>query len=366
MAVRFDAANDRIGIAAALPDPATAITVLGWAYLTADTGTFATLCRVHAASGASTTITFATNGAAPAGPAYFTGGGSIISSTGMPVGAWRKVAVTCSGTSGAVYVAAPGGATDVDTGSVGGAAAPTGLTLAGRSAGDASEPFNGRLAYWRVYAAALSQAEVEAEWASTTPVRTSNLWADWPLSVHTDLTDHSGNGRNLTAGATATTTEDGPPIANEVTGAASAVLGGLTATAVGTRTVTGSATAVLGGVVASAAGVREVTGTATVQLGGIAATATAAGAATTTSTGGGWGSLLNVVRAIRADRRTQTELRPVLPFNDRTQRRVQSRVRGQVAARAVLAAQSRPPTACPNCGEPLRRGHCVFDGYTFT
>lgn len=364
MAVRFDAATDRISVTAALPDPATAITVLGWAYLSADTGTFATLCRVHAAAGASTSITFATNGAAPAGPAYFTGGGSITSSTGMPVGAWRKVAVTCTGGSGVVYVAVPGGATDVDTGSVGGAASPTGLTLAGRSAGDGSEPFNGRLAYWRVWSAALSQAEVEAEWSSTVPVRTSGLWADWPLLVHTDLTDHSGNGRHLSAGTTATTTEDGPPIAAEVTGTAAAALGGLSVAAAGTRTVHGTIVAQLGGLTAAAVGTRTVHGTAAVDLGSLTAAALVAPPAAAPTAG--WGGLLGVMRSIHADALSQARAAsPAGPTS--AQRRSQARARGQLAARAVLAQSAVRPVACPNCGEPLdTRGHCVFDGWTAT
>lgn len=271
MAVRFDAATDRISITATLPDPATAITVTGWAYVSVDTGTNATMCRVHAAAGGSTSVTFATDGAAPAGPGYFTGGGSIVSSTQAPVGAWRKVAFTCTGTAGNVYVATVGGGTDNDSGSVAGAASPTGLTLGGRSPGDGSEWFNGRLAYWRVWSAVLSQAEIEAEWASTAPVRTSNLWADWPLEAHTDLTDHSGNGRNLSAGSTATTTEDGPPLAVDVTGTATGSGGG-TGSATGTREVVGQAVGTGGGTGAGT-GTREVPGVATGQGGGTGAVA---------------------------------------------------------------------------------------------
>lgn len=291
MAVRFDAATDRISIAASLPDPATAITITGWAYVSADTGTNATMCRVHATSGASTAVTFATDGAAPAGAGYFTAGGSITSSTQSPVGAWRKVAITCTGTSGNLYVATVGGATDNDAGTVGGAASPTGLTLGGRSPVDGSEWFNGRLAYWRVWTAVLSQAEIEAEWASTIPVRTANLWADWPLETHTDLTDHSGNGRHLSAGSTATTTEDGPPLAVDVTGTATGSGGGVGA-ATGVREVVGQATAAGGGS-GTATGVREVVAVAAGQAAG---SGSAAGIrevlGTATGDGGGEGSVV--------------------------------------------------------------------------
>lgn len=51
---------------------------------------------------------------------------------------------------------------------------------------------------FRSWQAALTGAEIQAEMASATAVRTSGLWMDTPLTP-TDLTDHSGNGRNWTA-----------------------------------------------------------------------------------------------------------------------------------------------------------------------
>lgn len=67
------------------------------------------------------------------------------------------------------------------------------------------------IAYWRVWSAALSPAELTAERASPTPVRTADLWAHWPLTVHTDLTDASGNGRHLSATGTLETASN-PPV----------------------------------------------------------------------------------------------------------------------------------------------------------
>lgn len=207
LAARFDAANDRVSYSASSP-PAT-FTLLGWAYNSVDQDTFATFARLHAAAGATTVGTFATDGDGTTGPGYFTAGGSIVQATGLQVGVWRKVAFTRSGSDGQALCAAVGGATEVDTGTVS-STAPTGITLGGRSPGDASEWWNGRLAYVRLWAAVLSQAEVEAEWASRTAVRTADLWAHWPLQ--SDLLDDSGNGRHLVAGTSAVSYEDGPPI----------------------------------------------------------------------------------------------------------------------------------------------------------
>jgi hypothetical protein len=267
VAVRFDAASDRISVAGTLPDPSAGFTLMGWTYVEVSTGTNATYARVHAASGASTTATVATDGGPPAGPAYFTAGGSIVSSTQAPVGAWRHVAITCLATDGVLYVAAPGGATDSDTGTVGGAASPTGLTLGGRSPTVPDEFLNGRLAYWRLWSTQLTQVQVEAERVATTPVVTANLWADWPLATADDLTDHSGNGRHMVAGTTPVTTADGPPLGVEVTGTASALLGALVATGAGQRAVIGVGGVNLGALAATATGGRTVRGVGVAGLG---------------------------------------------------------------------------------------------------
>lgn len=213
MAIRFDAASDRISYSGSNPpDPASGFTILGWAMVVVDNNDNSTLARLHASSGGSTSANIATDSDGTTGPNYFTGGGSISSSTGLPVGQWRKWAATCTGTNGNLYASTVAGPTEADSGTVSGAATPTGITLGGRSSGDSSEWFNGRLAYVRLYSAVLSQSEIEAEWASATSVRTSNLWAHWPLTTASDLNDASGNGRHLVAGTTSVTTEDGPPI----------------------------------------------------------------------------------------------------------------------------------------------------------
>lgn len=208
MSVRFDAANDRVTFTGTLPDPSAGITATAWAYVSASTGTFATFLRLY---NAGTVITWSTDGAL-GGPAYFTTSGNVINATGFAVGAWRQIAISCTGTTGRSYIAVPGSGTEADSGTVSDTAAPTAVTLGGRGTSDPAEWFNGRLAYVRLWSVELTQAQIEAEWASASPVVTSGLHADWPLLTAADLTDHSGNGRNLTAGATAVTTEADPPL----------------------------------------------------------------------------------------------------------------------------------------------------------
>jgi hypothetical protein len=61
----------------------------------------------------------------------------------------------------------------------------------------------------RIWTAALSQAELESERTSTTVVRSSNLWARWGFTTNTDLSDASGNGRDMSnVGAALTTAAD--------------------------------------------------------------------------------------------------------------------------------------------------------------
>lgn len=208
MAVRFDAATDRISYTASSP-PAT-FTITAWAYLSVDTNTNAIIARLWDAAAGNVAI-WRTAVDGTGGPTYFSSAGTISNTTGFVVGEWRKVAITRTGASAQTLVATPTGSTEVDSGAAS-TAIPAGITLAARHPDDGAQPWNGRLAHMRIWSAVLSQAEIEAEWASPTPVRTSGLWAAWPLAVHTDLTDTSGNGRHLVAGSTSTTTEAGPPL----------------------------------------------------------------------------------------------------------------------------------------------------------
>lgn len=206
MAAQFGEASDRVSRTGALPSPATGLTIVGWARVDTDTNTFAVLARVWTAV-LGTVITFGTSGDGLGGPNYFTGGGSVSSSTNFVVGEWRRVAVTCLGTTGEVYAATPLGAVEVDSGAVS-TNTPGGITLGGRDTSDASENLVGTLAYWRVFPTKLNQAQIEAEWASPTAVAAA--WADWPLV--TDLNDISGNARHLSAGSTSVAWVAGPDL----------------------------------------------------------------------------------------------------------------------------------------------------------
>jgi hypothetical protein len=211
-AVRFDASTDGLTYAGLGPDPSvTGYTVTFWAYMSVQQTADSCMFRYggNNTSGTSTAnIEASTSGVEPT---VFTTGGTYHSGVTMSVGAWYRIAytITTAGT-GTFYVAAATGAPTVVSGPAG--STQRDLHSVGLSGDGSGEFWNGRMAYVRVWAATLTQAQIVSEWASTTPVVTSGLWAAWPLTSASDLTDHSGNGRNLTAGSTAVTTETPGPL----------------------------------------------------------------------------------------------------------------------------------------------------------
>lgn len=131
-----------------------------------------------------------------------------------------------------------------------------------------------------------------------------------------DLTGGTANQTSLTGTPTLDTGQEPPNwtyYAPAVSGTASAVLGGVVGTGSGSRAKSGSASAVLGGLVSTAQARRQ------------------------RSSGAGWYSLLDIYAEAAQVRRDEL---------------------------------ARPPTACPNDGEPLTGGpsgvlFCRFDGWVW-
>lgn len=276
MAVRFDAASDRCTWTGTAPTPSSGLTITYWAYLSVDRNDFSTMIRLHSSSGATTNLNVATDASGEL-PCIFTAGGSSSGPQSLPIGSWARVAVTVTGTTSTVFVAlGAAGSTQSQAGTVGSNAAvspDSGYTVGGRSPGDSSEWYNGRLSYLRIWSTVLTQSEIETEWASPTPVRTSLLFADYPLLSASDLTDHSGNSRHLSAGTTAVTTEGDPPVNTTVTGTAPVTLPPLAATAAGIVVDAGDVAATLPPLDTTTAGAVLVAGTAAADLPPLTATA---------------------------------------------------------------------------------------------
>lgn len=207
MAVRFAGTTDQLSRSGSLPGSTGGITATFWVYLSVDLNAATCLTRL---SQTGTSILYLSTDADGTSVAWFSSAGSIVTTFQLTVGAWHRIAATHNAGAGTLYTATATGATNVDTGTIV-TGTPDLLGIGGRGSGDNTEPFNGRLAAYKLYSAVLTQAEIEAEWTQYRPIRTASLHSIYPF-VNAELVDYSGNGRTLTAGSTATTTEAGPPI----------------------------------------------------------------------------------------------------------------------------------------------------------
>lgn len=205
MAIRFDAAGDRVHLTATLPAADdTGRTVCGWFRTRVDRDDFSTYWRLSSSGGTVQTCAANSDGL---DINLFTLSGSLADTYANSVDEWVYVAVTDNGTTVTQYAIPLDGATVSQNDTVGTGAVDQ-ICIGGRASGDATEWFNGNAAYVRVFADTLTEAEVEAESASTSAVLTA--WADWPLVE--DLDDDSGNARNLTVVSGEPAYEAGPNI----------------------------------------------------------------------------------------------------------------------------------------------------------
>lgn len=159
------------------------------------------------------------------------------------------------------------------------------------------EQFDGEIEGFRIFAAELTQAEIEAEMAASSPVGGHAQHAYYQfLTAQTN--DESGNSRTLTANGTPSNGATSPTYPSSgvtgtvsatlaamtasaaatvaLAGAAAVTLAALTTAATGTVALAGAASPTLAAVTTSAAGTVALTGAASVTLGAV--TLSAAGA----------------------------------------------------------------------------------------
>ena len=134
---------------------------------------------------------------------------SQLSGPQLSTGAWYYQAITfdASGVE-TMYLCPAGGSFSSVTGNLSTSGSAWNLWIATTGF---VQPFDGRIAQVKIWTAALSQAELEAEMAVDSVVRTANLWAYYSFRSGPQTNDESGNGRTLTAAGTLTT-EAGPPV----------------------------------------------------------------------------------------------------------------------------------------------------------
>lgn len=207
MAVRFDANTD--GYVTTNGMPTTALTVSCWVRIAVDRNDYSniwayddlsTTRRLSLATDAdgTTLAVFDNNLTGPIGPS-------------LTVGTWYFTAVTFTGTTATLYWST-GGALSTTSGSVLAFAGPQQLWIARQAFG----PYylDGSLAAFKAWDAVLTSTELAAERDQYAPARTAGLLRSHPLLTAPGTADESGAGNHLTAGSTATTTdEDGPTFA---------------------------------------------------------------------------------------------------------------------------------------------------------
>ena len=247
---------------------------------------------------------------------WFSGVGALAASAQT----WYQIAAVVNGANATFYRSAAGDPiTSVSVSNFTPPATPNQLWLGTDAFGGW---WDGRIAAVKVWDAALTTAEVEAELSQQQPKRTTNL-IRWHPFVTAETTDYSGLDNTLTGG-TGATTEDGPPIpwgsaipvlllpaagATTVSGTLSASLPGLSAAGNGTATVGGSLAATLPGLTAATAGANTASGSLTAAL--PPPTMTSTGAATASGTLAA--ALPALTASCSADATAEGQLGSVLP-----------------------------------------------------
>lgn len=216
MAIRFDAAADRLLRTTSPPSYNSAYTIMGWVYFTSLTA--GNYVKIFTQNDNSIT-NYDEVAVADVAPYEFLCA-SVISSSYSEIAAttipttstWYHLAlVRASSSSLLLYV---NGIQEVNnTLSISGRTANTRMEIGGGLSSNIN-PLDGRVAAIKIYNTNLTAAEIQNEMRYYTPQRTTNLHI-WTPGVETTAAnadnDYSGNGNNWTAGGTLTI-EDGPPI----------------------------------------------------------------------------------------------------------------------------------------------------------
>jgi hypothetical protein len=210
----IDTSSQYVHRVAAAFDYNAAYTATGWVYLVSDTNDYGNIFTVHQTTvGASSDhLGHAVDGVTPELYVEAIGGtgSSDLTGTALGVGVWRYVSIIRSSSSQLDEYNDGSASPDlsVTQSTALRVTASDRLVMGAWWDGAAYVDFTDvRLAYWRIWTSALSNAEILAEKASATAVKASP-WADYPLQANVD--DVSGNARHLTFVGGAPTYEAGP------------------------------------------------------------------------------------------------------------------------------------------------------------
>lgn len=208
MAIRLDNIADFFSRSASAPSQAT-LTAMAWVYQVSRPSGLGNWFSIAGASDTDYIIA----GILTSGGLNYTesnNSGSDVSDTGsvLSLATWYHLAIVRSGGNLVGYL---NGVADTTQS----AAAFTSTRFWLGNSQFTTNNLDGRIAGCLIYEAALTDAEIQQQMRQYAPVRTSNLWAWYPMADNTVAgcaVDYSGNGRNLTTNGTLTL-EDGPPVA---------------------------------------------------------------------------------------------------------------------------------------------------------
>lgn len=219
MAIRFDAATDRLVRTSGLLNYNAAYTRMAWVYAVSGAGgtsymdVFASLANASDYMPGLDELAFGDVAGGPFSISVWNGSWSgSDGSTATQNGTWYHVALVRESASLLrLYVNGTSEATV--SANVSGRGASVREEIGAMSTNNYN-PLNGRIAAIKEYSAALAQDEIRQEMRQYLPGRTASLWKFTPgveRSVSDAILDYSGNGRNWTQGGTLSL-EDGPPI----------------------------------------------------------------------------------------------------------------------------------------------------------
>ena len=206
--VRFDAAGDYFTRTTSLPDSVN-WTACGWARRQVDTNAFAAICQLSAAVGYND-YTTANDGDNVEVDTSVNSSASIAT---VANGLWFGWCMTGSGSGAGQLVGdylLPGQTTFTTQSTTGQDMTETEIFL-GTFNNASADPWNGDIAYVKIWEAVLTAGERLNELKHIRPMRTQNLSMWTPIYTSISITDFSGNGRSWTSNGTLTSS-DAPPV----------------------------------------------------------------------------------------------------------------------------------------------------------
>lgn len=207
MAIRLDADTDPLTYSGAL-FTGNISTVLCWGRIAVDRNDYSNFISLHGVTTPSRTVSLTLEGDGTTLRAFDNDLQGPTSSS-LTVGVWYAMAAAVNGANCTLYWGTTASSLSTNTdGTFAAVGDATNLLYIGRNQGGFW--LNGSVANVKIYNAELNSSEVAAELGQYAAVRTANLVARYPFTT-VDLTDASGNGHTLTAGATSVTADDGPP-----------------------------------------------------------------------------------------------------------------------------------------------------------